>query len=407
MNISYQAYNKEYTGERYVPITRHSIIRHIIQQRDFLTDEEKKLFPDFALAIDTALINKYNTVLQELKVLFDPINPDKDTVKSREWTRREKLDNEFWLLQQLEDVMVKANFHEMPRDTIEQLLSEHESREGVQVSVDPSRYDVLRFWVLGHETPEIQISLFDKFKNRILQRSTQKTIEYYKRVVVAIRLKKDSKLALKAFKEVPVNRLEMLLPDGTIQMSTWDKGLLASSAGIALFGVLAKVVTVLASLNNIANNRGLITLLVDRAEDESLKEALLTYAFILNSRPAVLRNKPSSDFSQAILGGLSMPELNAEVEKWVKKKTGVHLEFDSSEALQLLKDLGLMYEKNDKYHALMLDAAMRILPQSPCSVIGRRAIDADIAEGYDRDEYLETDEEYKAEEEKQKKYGWF
>ena len=53
---------------------------------------------------------------------------------------------------------------------------------------------------------------------------------------------------------------------------------------------------------NIANNRGLITLLVDRAEDESLKEAILTYAFILNSRPATVRNKPSSSFTLAQLG---------------------------------------------------------------------------------------------------------
>ena len=49
--------------------------------------------------------------------------------------------------------------------------------------------------------------------------------------------------------QVPANRLEMLLPDGTIKMSTFDKGLLASTAAIALFGAFAKVVTVLASLH--------------------------------------------------------------------------------------------------------------------------------------------------------------
>ena len=70
-----------------------------------------------------------------MQVLFDPINPDKDTVKTREWTRGEKLDNEFWLLQQLEDVMDKANFHEMPKETVHQLLAEHEAREGVQVRI--------------------------------------------------------------------------------------------------------------------------------------------------------------------------------------------------------------------------------------------------------------------------------
>jgi hypothetical protein len=35
---------------------------------------------------------------------------------------------------------------------------------------------------------------------------------------------------------------------------------------------------------NVANNRGLLALLVDRAEDESFKEALLTYTFLLSNR---------------------------------------------------------------------------------------------------------------------------
>ncbi|XP_005095666.1 transmembrane protein 143 [Aplysia californica] len=433
--------------EHYIPVTRQSLIRHMIEERDFLTDKEKKIFPDFALALDSALVSRYNHVLQELKVLFDPINPDKDTVKTREWTRGEKLDNEFWLLQHLEDVMEKANFYELPRAKVERFLQEHEAHEGVRVSVNPNRYDVLRFWVLGHEVPEVQLSLKERLMNKLLRRSPRPAAEYYKRVVVAIRLKKDSKLILKAFKEVPTSSLEMLLPDGTIQMSTMDKGVLVTSAGIAAFGVLAKAVTVLASVHvdwmllltlvtgsisfrawslykhrrnsylvdvsrtlyfkNVANNRGLLSLLVDRAEDESFKEALLTYAFLLNSRPEVTRDKPTTNYLVNQLGGLTEEEIQDEVEDWIERKTGVQLSFDTGEAIRLLQDLGLLSEKNGKYHVLMLDAARRILPQNPQSVIAGRVTEADITEGYDRDEYLETEEEYKAEEEKTRKYGWF
>jgi hypothetical protein len=100
-------------------------------------------------------------------------------------------------------------------------------------------------------------------------------------------------------------------------ISKFDKSLLAVSAFFALSSVLAKGVTILAHLHvdwlltitlvtgfvgiraltvyknrrnayladlnrllcfkNVANNRGLLALLVDRAEDESFKEALLTY----------------------------------------------------------------------------------------------------------------------------------
>ena len=88
-----------------------------------------------------------------------------------------------------------------------------------QVSINPDRYDVLRFWVLGKEQPEPEPTFFQRMVNKVRRQQPKPQYEYYKRVVVAIRLKKDNKLMLKAFKEVPVNNLEMLLPDGTIRMS--------------------------------------------------------------------------------------------------------------------------------------------------------------------------------------------
>ena len=39
-----------------------------MEEKDFLTDEEKKLFPDFSTALDSALVTKYHPVLQDLKV---------------------------------------------------------------------------------------------------------------------------------------------------------------------------------------------------------------------------------------------------------------------------------------------------------------------------------------------------
>ncbi|XP_067651664.1 transmembrane protein 143-like [Haliotis asinina] len=432
--------------ERYIPITRRSVIRHLMQEEDFLTDEEKRKFDDFALALDSAIVNKYHGVLQELKRIFDPLNPDKDTIATREWTRRERLDNEFWLLQQMEDIMEKANFHELSSSTVSRALEEHEAREGVRVSVDPNRYDVLRFWALGRERPLHGPSIWERLVSKVTRTPIPQPMEYYKRVVLAIRLKKDSKLMLKAFKEVPINSLEMLLPDGTIKMSTFDKGLLSSSVFLASVGVVAKVVTVLAEMKidwtlivtaitgmvgirawtvyknrrnsylvdvsrmlyfkNIANNRGLLTLLVDRAEDESFKEALLTYTFLLTNRPPSEKAKPSSQHNPAELGGITAVQIEKMAEDFISKKTGVKIEFDSSEAVKLLKGFGLLSEKGDKLNVLSLDAAMRNLPQQPQSVVARGE-EADITEGYDRDEYLETEEEYKDEERKTKKYGWF
>lgn len=54
--------------ERFIPITRRSIVRHLIEEKDFLSEDEKKKYEDFALALDSAIVNKYHGILQELKV---------------------------------------------------------------------------------------------------------------------------------------------------------------------------------------------------------------------------------------------------------------------------------------------------------------------------------------------------
>ncbi len=193
------------------------------------------------------------------------------------------------------------------------------------MSVNPNKYDVLTFWVLGKESPAAAVTTWDRILHRVLQRPLPTSKEFYKRVVLACRLKRDDKLLLKAFKEVPVNALEQTLPDGKVTMTKLDAGVINASIAIAALGVLAKVVTILAGIHvdwtllataatgligiqawtryknkhlaylnehsrmmffkNIANNRGLLTLLVDRAEDEVFKEALLVYTFLLTNRP--------------------------------------------------------------------------------------------------------------------------
>ena len=67
------------------------------------------------------------------QTLFDPINPDKDTVQTRKWSPRERQDNEFWLLQRLDDIMEKANFHELPKSVVKKAMEEHDAAEGVRV----------------------------------------------------------------------------------------------------------------------------------------------------------------------------------------------------------------------------------------------------------------------------------
>ena len=208
------------------------------------------------------------------------------------------------------------------------------------MSVDSNRYDVLKFWALGKETPKLDKTWYKEIIWRYTGPPTP--IEYYKRVVVAIRLKKDQKLILKSFKEIPVGALEMMLPNGKIKIRAIDKWIIASSVSVAAIGIITKIVMLLAHISkditvavslimiiiatrawtmyknkrnkylaelsstlyfkNIANNRGLLALLVDRAEDESFKEALLVYSFLLANRPWTAREMSSSEQKPSDLG---------------------------------------------------------------------------------------------------------
>ncbi len=39
-----------------------------MQEKNFLTEEELKKFEDFSIALDSAIVNKYHGILQDLKV---------------------------------------------------------------------------------------------------------------------------------------------------------------------------------------------------------------------------------------------------------------------------------------------------------------------------------------------------
>lgn len=68
--------------------------------------------------------------------MFDPINPDKDTVAQLQLSGHERREKEFWLLQRLSQMMEKANFYEVPDSELRKKLIQHETSEKVKVGVE-------------------------------------------------------------------------------------------------------------------------------------------------------------------------------------------------------------------------------------------------------------------------------
>ena len=95
---------------------------------------------------------------------------------------------------------------------------------------------------------------------------------------------------------------------------------------------------------NLDNNAGVFHTLIDAAEEEDFKEAILAYSFLLNNS-----------------SGLSAQALDNTIEHWFENKYQSQVDFEISDALSKLERLQLVVMKDDIYLAVPLDKAKQKL----------------------------------------------
>jgi hypothetical protein len=250
-----------------------------------------------------------------LKHLFNPLNPDNETLDNRRVSYRDRLDNEYWLLQKINDLLYRANFTELPRHVLLDKFILHQDSalsSNINIHIDGYDYDVLKFWILGREQIPFEKKswwkkLFKKTDNQITSR------DYFKRVILAARVKGHDRLYLKAFRDIPLQNLTQLLPVGKLQIGNFDQqivrlalllgggtavthlittmanyhipGLVIGGSSLTLLLGLWSLrsfhkskINYLSSMNrllfykNVASNKQLLAMIIDRAEDELSKE---------------------------------------------------------------------------------------------------------------------------------------
>ena len=98
----------------------------------------------------------------------------------------------------------------------------------------------------------------------------------------------------------------------------------------------------------LANNASVLTRLIDSAEDEEYKEAMLAYFFLWRAT-----GEPEA---------LTIPALDDRIEAYLKEKTGVSLNFEVADSIRKLNSLGLVQrDTQDGLHVVPIDQALRIL----------------------------------------------
>lgn len=260
---------------------------------------------------------------------------------------------------------------------------------------------ITSFWGLRkkplHFTNYDRVAVFIRFKDKAYFESKNKLPMGFE----------PSSTIVKLFQNVPKADLEMLFPNSEVRMRPIDKVIIGSSALIGgavvlvtklgaslllLFALFAfwggfsdKVVTMTQQhfitlaigigvfgsfvfkewskfknrkikfmkalsdnlyFKNLDNNAGVFHTLIDAAEEEDIKEALLAYTFLLKSK-----------------NGLSAHALDEQIETWFKSKHQCELDFEISDALEKLERMHLVTCTNTLYNAVNLERAKAILDE--------------------------------------------
>eukprot|EP00794_Sanderia_malayensis_P017526 gene17526-19276_t len=390
--------------EKFIPVTRKTLLKKMLEDPEIITRFEIESFQKLATGLDSMFARLYKEKLDDLKSLYNPLSPDRDTVQMKFFTEKQLCARKNEILEKLSMHLSEAAFYKLPNDVMMEAIEEKNVAERLAVKVSPEHYDVLKFWVIGmdvipvDERPWYVIageqarSLKDKssstldplfqqnykrsFAVQILSRLWTKMygkqlrrVARYKRVIVAYKLKKEATLQLKSLKDIACENLEFLLPDGKIRMGNLDKIRLSVQSLIFLLFILATTITNLTELKlemnlilgfsaalifarnfamyknmrnrhmlhmsqtlyfrSIANSHALLPLIIDRAEDETYKAALLICGIM--HKIALVSNE-----SLQTERGISKEELKLLIEAWVRENFKVSIKFSTDNALERL-----------------------------------------------------------------------
>jgi hypothetical protein len=199
---------------------------------------------------------------------------------------------------------------------------------------------------------------------------------------------------MKLFKDIPTADLEMLFPNTRVKMRLFDKiklgvmggggsvgGIMATitkfSAAIdpisallaigTLLGVIwrqiAKIFSQRAKYSAILtknlyfysldNNMGALTYLIDAAEAEECKEAVLAYFFLL------------------IDGETSREELDKRIETYIQNQYSLPMDFEINDGLEKLQKSGLLSQYSAVIQAIPLADANERLKQDWSTLLAR------------------------------------
>ena len=306
---------------------------------------------------------QFQQKLVTLKKQYQPFNPDRELFTDDSETADADL-----CIKSIQDTLSSANYSKLDQQQIEYALQKT-SPYGLEIRIDFSAFSDVNLFYRGKSNSSIQIR---DWKTIYLKKKTVNLIRY-QRLFLLLRYKDSANkpgIQLKLFKDILRPDLEMLFPECKIRMKVLDKVKLAvTGGGGTVGGIFATIGKITAAISpwtitiaiggfamlvwrqvskifiqktrymatlaqnlyfhNLDNNAGAITYLIDLARQEEIKEAILAYALLINLNTINTQE-----------------ELDSACEDWFDTNFAQQIDFDISDALYKLEQLGIFGNRN-------------------------------------------------------------
>jgi hypothetical protein len=385
--------------EHFIPLRKVELTRLLAAQAD--DDSQREAFVQFCTLLEAVFHHEYHQCLEALKRLYEPFNPDSVTRELLTLTEQQRKASIPELFERLVHLLQRANYRHLSRREIECVVG-IASDWGIRLQVDFSRFDRLEVFVCG-DTVEQRT----RRHWRNLYRPEAITVALYQRLVLIFRLRETDEpgdntddtdrrwVYIKMFKNIPKQDVDMLLPGSRFKMTPLDfcRVMLPTLSGLAIiifrifqgalllvfagvYGMLAFLGLVGGTLGyafrsvlgylrtkdkyrlvltrrlyyqNLDNNAGVFFRLLDDAEEQEFREAVLAYALLDR------RARPD---------GWDADRLDREAEAWLSGILDFPVDFEVHDALAKLQRLGCATSTPDgRWQALPLPQVIAALTQ--------------------------------------------
>ncbi len=373
--------------EAFVPF-RKAELAAALAGRPELDEAKRALFRRFCRLLDVLLHSEYHATLEQLKNAYAPFDPDNDTQAVDDAANagadalRHTLFERFgWLLE-------RANFIRLAKEDIHTAVTDR-SHWGLSLDLNFEIFERLEVYCRGDV-------IGTRFRRTLRNRFRTEAVEVpiYQRLAVIFRIQPDRTTSkyldtqdvyVKLFKDIPKADLDMLLPGTRVKMSLLDRAkiLVPSLGGITvgvvklflvalnpylILGVVGGTLgysarSIYGYLNtrqkyqlnltqslyfqNLDNNSGAIHRLLDEAEEQENREAMLAYYFL---------------WQAADKRGTAPEELDRRIEAFVAERVDGEIDFEIGDALAKLARLEVVRRDDEgRWHALPIKQAIDAL----------------------------------------------